>query len=187
MRRLKEHLPSLVLSLVEAAVGVLLLIDPLEFTEGIIRALGICLVLFGASSAAGYFHAPPEEAAMQQKLAIGVGAILLGLFCVFRSGWFMVTFPVLSVLYGLFLLGSGIGKVQWAVDLLRLGRKFWFLAGINAAISLICAAVILKNPVEAATFMWILTAVVLLAAGVMDLCTIFFGQKEKDAPIQDED
>ena len=124
---------------------------------------------------------------MQQKLAIGVGAILLGLFCVFRSGWFMVTFPVLSVLYGLFILGSGIGKVQWAVDLFRLGRKFWYLAGINAVICLACAAAILSNPMAAAAFMWILTAIALLIAGVMDLCTVVFGQKGKDMPLSKED
>lgn len=187
MKKIKEHLPTLILCAIELVVGVLLLVNPLQFTEGIIRALGICLVLYGASNAAGYFHMPPEEAAMQQKLAIGVGAILLGVFCVFRSGWFMVTFPVLSILYGLFILVSGIGKVQWAVDLFRLGRKFWFLAGINAAVSLICAAAILYNPVEAVTFMWILTAIVLLIAGALDLCTVFFGQKEKDFPMQREE
>ena len=47
-----------------------------------------------------------------------------GLFCMFRSGWFIAAFPVLTMLYGVATLVTAFGKLQWTADLLRLKHKY---------------------------------------------------------------
>ena len=42
----------------------------------------------------------------------------------FRSGWFIAAFPVLTMLYGVATLVTAFGKLQWTADLLRLKHKY---------------------------------------------------------------
>lgn len=51
-----------------------------------------------AGSAIKYFRMEATEAAETQGLLKGLILIVAGVFCTFRSYWFIVTFPVLSVI-----------------------------------------------------------------------------------------
>jgi len=55
---------------------------------------------------------------------IVIGIILLikivGLFCTLNSNWFIVTFPVLTALCGAAMLLTGLRKIQWTIDCVRL-------------------------------------------------------------------
>lgn len=168
---------SIVLCLAEVAVGILLIIDPIGFTQGIIVAAGICALIFGLVHLVGYFRADPAAAAMGQKLSTGLILILFGAFCVIRSGWFIAAFPILSILYGLAILVSGVYKVQWAADLLRLRRRYWFIAAIGAVLTLIFAFVILRNPFATTAFLWTFIALSLILEALIDLVTLIFGRR----------
>lgn len=133
---------SVILSLCEAVVGILLLVNPVGFTTGIIIFLGIVLLLLGVAGVVQYFRTPAEVAALRQSLTRGCLAILAGLFCVLNSGWFIATFPLLTILYGVGTLVTGVAKVQWTVDCVRLKLK-WGWAALSAALTIVCAAVIL--------------------------------------------
>lgn len=102
------------------------------------------------------------------------GLILLGagIFCAFRSYWFIVTFPVLSVIYGVMILTAGFGKIQWTADLLRMKKKKWFLAAISAAISVACAITILNNPFTSSAILWMFTGISLIVEAAVDLITL---------------
>ena len=123
MSTLKRSLYGTVMSLVELIVGILLLINPVGFTSGIIVACGIALMVCGLVSVIKYFRAEPEDAAVKRLLAKGLAELLAGAFCAFRSHWFVVTFPVLTLIYGVVILFAGLTKVQWTVDMLRQKRK----------------------------------------------------------------
>ena len=105
-------------------------------------------------------------------LAIGLLTIAAGLFCILRTGGFVQTFPVLTILYGLAVLVAGFIKTQTTVDMLRLKRPGWIWMAVSAALSLSLAAVILFNPFDTTVFLWRFTAVVLLAEAVWDLVTL---------------
>ena len=60
-----------------------------------------------------------------------------------RSEWFIVTFPVLTILYGITVLVTGFYKVQMTVDTLRMKRVRWGWMAVGAALSLALAAIIL--------------------------------------------
>lgn len=165
------------LALAEIAIGVLLLFKPIAFTRGIIIVLGVVLAVLGVMSIARYFRAYPVEAAREQGLARGLGMLLVGGFCAFNADWFIRTFPVLTMLYGVLLLFSALYKVQKAVDILRLkiGGAFW--TGLSAATTLLFAIVILLNPFATVSALWMFIGIILIGEAVLDIAALALGQK----------
>lgn len=102
---------------------------------------------------------------------------LLGIFCMFKSEWFIVTFPILTVFYGILTLMTGISKVQWAVDMLRRKQKYWFIAIIGAALTLVFAILILCNPFSGTAILWTFIAVSLIVEAIVDILSFIFGRK----------
>ena len=87
------------------------------------------------------------------------------MFCALQTRQVISAFPVLTVLYGVGILILGITKVQWTVDQIRLKTDKWFLTAISAAVTILCAVIILCNP----AVMWTLIAVFLILEAVMDI------------------
>ena len=99
------------------------MVNPVGFTTGIIIFLGIVLLVLGVAGVVQYFRTAPEIAAVKQGLTRGCIEILAGLFCILNSGWFISIFPILTILYGIGILITGVTKVQWTVDKIRLKIK----------------------------------------------------------------
>ena len=179
MKIMKEHPKGVVLCLFELIVGILLLIDPVAFTSGIITIAGIVLMIMGVVSVTKYFRADVAEAALGQELVKGILFLLGGAFCAFRTDWFLVTFPLLTILYGVEILLNGVSKIQLTVDMLRLKSSKWFLAAISAVISIVCAVVILNNPFASTTALWVFTGISLLVEGVFDIVAMILDKRNK--------
>ena len=175
MRAIQKNGGSILMCVLEILVGVLLLLDPTGFTSAIIIAAGAALILYGVICIVRYFRADAAEGALRQSLFKGLLLLLGGLFCVLRSRWFVDTFPLLTILYGIGLLISGVGKIQWMADMIRFGRKRWYLPAISAALSLIFAAIILCSP----TALWSFLGIVLIVEAVFDIVAIALGGKHK--------
>lgn len=175
MRAIQKNGGSILMCVLEILVGVLLLVDPTGFTSAIIIAAGAALILYGVISIVRYFRADAAEGALRQSLFKGLLLLLGGLFCVLRSRWFVDTFPLLTILYGIGLLISGVGKIQWMADMIRFGRKRWYLPAISAVLSLIFAAIILCSP----TALWSFLGIVLIVEAVFDIVAIALGGKHK--------
>ena len=129
----------------------------------------------------------PGKAAIQQSLAKGLLLVTVGVFCLFKSQWFIATFPLLTILYGIIILITGLVKIQWAVDMLRLKIQKWFFAAIGAALSLLFALIILKNPFGSTVFLWRFVAISLILEAVLDITTLFFnynGKQKEDETTQ---
>lgn len=167
----------LIMCAAELIIGVLLLINPVGFTRGIIIAFGVLLALQGIDSIVKYMRDIPEAAAEGNLLSKGLLMTCAGLFCMFRSGWFLVTFPALTKLYGIMALVCGFGKLQWAVDLLRFKQKRWFVALIGAGLSLGHAILIMTNPFGSAATLWIFIGTALIAEAIIDAVTLVFENK----------
>lgn len=177
MNFIKRNANVIILFLIELAAGILLLIDPIRFTSGIIIAAGIVFLAAGILCTVRYFRTEAIEAAKRQLLTKGLVGLLFGWFCTFHSAWFVVTFPILTILYGIFVLLAGLGKIQLTIDLIRGRNKRWFIAGISAAISVVCAVVILNNPFAATEVLWMFTGITLIIEAVFDLITLVVSSK----------
>ncbi len=173
MNFLKQHASSVILCLFEILVGILLLINAEKFTAAIIAVFGIVLIVTGLISIIGYFRIDAVQAAASQALFKGLLALIIGIFCVVRTGWLTTSvLPVIAVLYGAAVLIAGLVKVQWSVNLIRLKLGKWGLPAVSAAISIICGAVIMCNPFETLVVLWIFTGVSLILEAALDIAAL---------------
>ena len=163
---------KIVMCLCEILVGILLFIDPVGFTTRIIKVGGIILLVMGLLCAMKYFKTNPEDAQKEQNLAKALCALFGGLFCIFRSEWFIMTFPLLTIVYGVIILLTSIIRIQWTVDMFRQKKDKWYLAGIGAVLSMIFAGIILVNPFKTTAFLWSFVAVSLIVESVADLTAL---------------
>lgn len=175
MKNLKENGINYLLCLFELVVGVLLLINPVMFTTGIIMATGVLLIVKALTYITRYFRTDPTEAINGQLLTKALIALAIGFFCIFKTDWFLSTFPVLTMLFGVIILFTGFSKIQLAVDMLRLKRGKWHWAAINAGVSILCAAAVILNPFSSTSVLWIFTGCSLILEAVIDVVTWIVG------------
>lgn len=180
MKAIKQFLGGILLCMVEVVVGILLLIDPVSFTTIIITVCGMAMVLWGLIEIMKYFRTAPEKAAAGQGLMKGLILSAFGGFAVLNSEWFLAAFPLMTFAYGIVILLSGFGKIQWAVDVLRVKNQKWFWAAISAAVSILCSIVILSSPFSSTAVLWIFTGISLICEAFLDIVTFFIsGIKKK--------
>lgn len=182
---LKRSLGSVAMSLVEVIIGILLLVNPVAFTFGIIVAFGIVLMITGIGTIIKYFRTEPEEAAVSQILVKGLLELLGGTFCAFNSHWFIATFPVLTLVYGVVILVAGITKLQWTIDIIRMKRSKWFWMAISTAISILCGITVITNPFSTTAVLWMFIGISLIVDAVFDMIGGIFGNREKRETVVD--
>ncbi len=175
MTKLKNNLGGFIVALCEIACGVLLLINPIGFSSAIIIGVGVVLVVMGVISTVNYFRTDPYDAAKKQSLAKGLIGIVAGLFCVFNVNLIIVTFPILSILYGAVMLVVGIVKLQWTVDLIRLKQAKWWLSGISAVITVVFAVIVMCNPFGTAVAVLNFAGISLICGAVLDIVSAIIG------------
>ncbi len=181
MKLLTKNLNGIIVCVFEALIGILLLINPISFTAGIFVTTGIVMLVIGLLNIIRYFRTDALEAARSQTLAKGLIGVTVGGFCIFKYQWFIMTFPILTIVYGIVTLMAGFCKIQWTVDVFRLKKEKWVLPAISALLSIICAIVILKSPFTSTAVLWTFTGVSLIVEAIFDIVTIFLTQKEKHA------
>ncbi len=175
MTKLKNNLGGFIVALCEIACGVLLLISPIGFTSAIIIGVGAVILAAGVISVINYFRADPYDAAKKQSLAKGLVGIAAGLFCIFNFNLIIVTFPILSILYGAVMLVVGIVKLQWTVDLIRLKQERWWLCGISAVVTIVFAIIVMCNPFGAAAAVLSFAGISLICGAVLDIIAAIIG------------
>jgi len=79
--------------------------------------------------------------------------------------------------YGVGVLSAGLAKVQFTFDMIRQKNKKWFFALIGAAISIVCAIIILNNPFATTAVLWIFTGISLIVEAVFDAVTLIVSRE----------
>ncbi len=173
MKALKENFSTILIGIAELVVGILLLIDPSKFTEGIIIVLGLALNVLGVLAIIKYFRSKPEEAALGQQLFKGLMFISVGLFCVLNFSWFTTYREIMSLMYGAALFLIGLSKIQWASDIIRLKKGNCIYPALGAALSIILGIIIIANPFGEGLTTF--TAIALIAGGAYDFFSLIYG------------
>ncbi len=185
MEFLSRNKNQILLFVLEALVGILLLLDPMSFTSGIIIAAGVILLIAGIASVISYFRTEALLAAQTRKLATGLVLLLFGIFCITHTDWFIATFPLLTILYGVATLLAGLNKLQWAVDSFRLHMGRWYMPAISAALSIVCAAILLANPFGTTKVLWMFAGISLIAEAICDLIVMIFTSRRPEEETAD--
>lgn len=173
----KHTFSEIAMSLVELIIGIMLIANPIGLSAGIIVVFGIALMVMGLGSIFRYFCTDPEEAAGGQLLTKGLIMALAGFVCTFYSYWIIATFPMLTLLFGIVVLVTGISKLQWTVDIIRMKRKNWFLNGLSALVSIVCGIMVITSPFSSTAVLWIFIGVSLIVDAAFDILAAIFGNK----------
>ena len=168
---IKKNGSAIVAGLVELLIGILLFVDPEGFTSGILMAVGVILLLCGVVCLIRYFRTEPVQAAIEQNFSKGLIMILLGVLFILWTETIITLFPF-ARLCGVAILIIGVVKLQQGVDLLRLKSRFWFLAGVNALLAIVFAAIILSDP----PILWQLAAISLIVEAILDIAVLFLNR-----------
>lgn len=179
MKTIKENFGNIIMSLGEILIGILLLIKPIGFTKGIIIIVGSILIILGIINIIKYVTSDIFQSIKEQSLSTGLIFVTIGLFCVLRTNWFIITFPVLTILYGIMIFIMGLKKVQWSIDLVRLKRKHWFIVGLSAVTSIMFAIIIMNNPFSTTAILWQFTGIILIIESILDVVALVFETKNK--------
>ena len=168
---LKQNGGAIVAGLVELLIVILLFVDTVGFASGILMDVGVILFLCGVVCLIRYFRTEPVQAALEQNFSKGLIMILLGVLFVLWTETIITLFPF-ARLCGVAILIIGVVKLQQGVDLLRLKSRFWFLAGINALLAIVFAAIILSDP----PILWQLAAISLIVEAILDIAVLFLNR-----------
>lgn len=187
---------NLIILAFELIIGILLLINPVLFTTGTIIVAGAALIAVGIICIIRYFKNTPAKSIFHQYLALGLMLVFVGFIFILKARWFVLHFPLLTMLYGFVILLIGFEKVQWTVDLFRLHSPRWWIMAIAAAAALIFATVIIVNPFASTIALWIFIGISLIVGAVLDIAALILknikikprqpkAEKEADAAASD--
>ena len=178
---IKQNGSTIVAGLAELLVGILLFVNPIGFTSGILTAVGAVLLVCGVICMIHYFNTEPVQAALEQNFSKGLVLILLGGFLATRTRQIIALFRLLTQLYGIAILIIGVVKLQQGVDLLRMKARYWFLAVVNAVLAILFAVVILSNPFTTIEVLWRVAAISLIVEAVLDVVVMIMVGKSSEA------
>ena len=183
MSNLKITKNSTLMSAIEFIIGLILLFRPEGFTSVIIVSLGVVLIILGAMSTVNYFRTEKSEAMKTNLLSKGLLCLIGGIFFAFNSKWFIKTFPISTVLYGVFMLLLGVVKFQNTIDSFRFKVKYWYINLIGAVLTLFSSVMIITNPFTSTEFVWKYIAIALLVEAALDILSYLLSNKETDTPV----
>ena len=187
MEKFRRISGKLIICACEAAVGVILLVNPEGFTKIMVTAAGILFCVLGALAGIRYFRTEPEDAALTQDLTKGLVALSVGFFLIYRADWIMNSFMPVTVFYGIAALLTGVVKLQWTVDMIRLKRGLWQSSAIAAVLSIIVAVIVFASPFKARKTLWTVTAIVLIVAAIVDGVAAVTSQIERKKEEKDRE
>ncbi len=177
MEKLEGKWETILISICELAVGILLLARPLLFTAGIIIAAGVFSILIGIKYGVIYFRTDIIKASAQRDVFKALVLTGCGIFLVFGSEWLSSTQKVLNIVYGIALLLVAAEKIQWSLNLLRWQKPYWYVTAMNAVITSVMAVLMLVNPFPKQVI-WVVTGIVLIAESILDMIALWFAGKK---------
>ena len=185
MKALKQNGNGILLCLLEIAVGILLLINYEKLTEFIIIGAGVILLAIGIVTALKYFRTEAEEARLGQLLTKGLTEIAIGAFFLIKTDLFKSHLNLLVVVYGIVILVAGLNKVQIMADLIRRKNDKWFMYGISALVTIVCAVIIIA--LAETGWIWMFIGIYLIAQAVLDVAALIVSNLKKKEVTKSED
>ncbi|MCM1194858.1 MAG: DUF308 domain-containing protein [Firmicutes bacterium] len=175
----KGNTGKILISIIEIVVGILLFINPIGFTSGIIIACGVVMLLLGLVNVIKYFTTKAEIATEEKTLFSGLLLITVGIFCTCASKWFIDVFSAIPVIYGIVLLLFALKSIQATADMIRLKDKKWYLELIASVLLTVFVILIFVNPFGAGMGIWIFTGIILIVCAIYNIVTLIVMAKPK--------
>lgn len=186
MKKLLKNANSGIICLIEIIVGILLLVNPTAFISYILIIAGAFIAISGIISGIKYFLSSADEGEESQGLSKALVSVTIGAFLMIRNNIASEAIGIISLVFGAAILYTGYTKLQKAVDKIR-RKQLFIVALISAAVTILCAVLVLTGVVE--NIIWIFIGVALIVEAAIDLADIITGAisgKKKEASNEPE-
>ncbi len=178
MQTVRRHFPLLLLTVFELTVGILLFLKPEEFTRGIIITLGVLLLILGVIDLIRFFREKKDFGIDNYlTLSMAILALLCGAFLVFGAKLVMGLFGVLAVLYGVFLIISGVLKGKTYFEFHAAGFPVSMLLFVSAILSVLLGILVVLRPFDSVEVLWRFTGVSLIIEAIGDAISLLLARR----------
>ena len=155
-------------------LGVLMVVFPERSGDFICRAVGAILCVMGVFRVIAYFAYDRSELFGSFALVQGAAFIGFGVYFLARPQ-FLAAF--LTVALALVLIIGGVMKLQYAIDLARMGSSLWWIELIGAIVMTALGVVTFLDPFEAASGLMIFIGISFLVDGIWDMISVLWLSK----------
>lgn len=172
LNSLKANIPIILLILFEAAVGILLLVNPETFTRAIIIFFGIILLAIGLIYLIRYLRQKKENILDPVALVVAIVALAIGAVCTFCSGAIINLILAIAIIYGVILLLSGIYKLQNFFLVRKAGLPISIVSAASGVVAVVLGIVVMIYPKDVAISVWQVAGIMLILEAIIDFLSI---------------
>ena len=172
MESFKLNIQDIFLVLFEAAVGILLLINPEAFTRTVIILLGLILIVIGITYLIRYMQDKKMDKDNPIIMLIAVVTLVAGIVCVFFSGAIIGLITAIAIIFGVILIISGVYKLHNYYLTKKKGAPVSTVSIVSGIVAAILGVVIIIYPKDAAFSVWQVAGIMLLIEAVIDFLSI---------------
>ena len=165
-------------AIVTIVLGLILVLFPATALTSVSYVLGGLAIAMGVIRTVRYFkqdHTYPFL--FQSDLVVGLLSVGFGIFMVSQPDTVMSLLPLI---FGMLLVGCGIGGILRAVDAKKAGFASWGLLLGLAIVSIVLGGLIMSNPFSAMETAVIIIGASLIYQGVTDIATTLIVGKRID-------
>ena len=165
-------------SVIMILTGFVLIIFPSVSLSVLATIVGVGAICGGLFSIIRFFTYDLKESFYRNDFLIGIVVLTIGILILFRPTVFISIIPFVL---GIVIMFSAFSKLQDGITAKRLGYPNHMLYIILALIDCVFGMVVLFNPFEVATILFIIIGVGLVYSGVSDLyVTVYLSKKFND-------
>ena len=173
----------IIIIVLETILGLFLTINPLGFTEVLIRIIGIVL-LIGAVIGLVHLISNLKNHRSVVGPIIGTGiALVLGLLCLCGTNWLLGIISLFAWIYGLILIFGGILKFASFAQVKNAGlsNKTSYLVLVSAIVMIIFGIILVIRPFGTVELLLRIGGILLIIEAVFDLITMIINMKSLKA------
>lgn len=163
-------------------LGIILLFNPAATARTICYIIGTVIMAAGVIKILSYFLTNFENNWQKNSFVNGAVLVIVGILFVVKV---KVIMSIIPVIMGIFVLLSGLGKLQAVFDLKRIKSGGWIGLLIISIINIALGVFLLSDVIGAAKLMIRVVGACMIYSGVTDLINIVYMSKKMSDYMKD--
>jgi len=138
----KSGMASIVESLIFAILGVILVCKPEGTVKMITWVLGTVFIVIGIAKIINYFRVKGNNDFFNYELVYGLTSIVIGFVAMFYMN---IIGSIFRIIIGIWILYTSFVRINFAIQIRKMGSGVWFCSFILALIMFICGLYTIIN------------------------------------------
>lgn len=169
---------EIIMGLAAVLIGFVLTVWPGMASSVVICGIGAVGIVIGILHAVHYMMLDARQSVVSYDMGLGLVWIVGGILVIVLKNFLLSLLPVF---FGLVILLGGIAKLQFTLNMKRMGLRRWYVELAGAVLSIVLGTLILTNPFSTAMLLMRVIGISLLIEGVQDLASCYAFKKARDS------